>query len=432
MPAVAAVAHYEEMQRLQAAAVLVSRRVWRRVSLADLSGSWELGLRGLVPAVTALQVEAATAGASYGAAVLAEQGSWVAPSAFVDPKAFGGFASDGRSLEGLLYSPVTGVKSAIGAGVGGQVALASGQALLDRAVQTLIADTGRQAAGVDVAARRGVGYVRMLNPPSCSRCTILAGRFYRWNNGFDRHPRCDCVHQPSTSLDAARSEGLVDDPYEYFRSLPEAEQDKAFGRANAQAVRDGADIFQVVNARRGMTPNGLFTTEGTSRRGNASLGLARNQRRMTPELIYQQAGSRDEALRLLERHGFVLPGGQVPTGALRGQREGFGQMGRGGTRKAASAAVEEARRTGVRDSRSRYTMTAAERRSYDIEQRYLMVLSGRNPFASPGFGSTPDPYGLGLNTGGGVSPRPLTPQIAALVETEYRQWLTTGGQKFIK
>lgn len=429
MPAVAAVAHYERMQRLQAAGVVAARRAWRRVGLSDLSGSWAVGLRALVPALTALQVEAASAGAAYGAAVLAEQSEWVAPDAFVDPRAFGGFASDGRSLEGLLYSPVTSVKSQIGSGVAGQVALASGQALLDRAVQTLIADTGRQAAGADVAARAGVGYVRMLNPPSCDRCTILAGRFYRWNAGFLRHPRCDCIHQPSRSLDAARSEGLVDDPYEYFRGLSEAEQDKAFGRANAQAIRDGSDIFQVVNARRGMTPNGLFTTEG-SRRGNAAAGLRRGQRRMTPELIYQQAGSRDEALSLLETHGYVLPGGQVPSGALRGQREGFGQMGRGGARRAASAAVVEARRTGVRDPRSRYTMTTSERRLYDAEQRYLMVLEGRNPFASPGFGNVPDPYGLGLNRGG-VSRGPLTPQIAALVETDYRRWLTSGGQVFI-
>lgn len=429
MPAVAAVAHYERMQRLQAAGVVAARRAWRRVGLSDLSGSWAVRLRVLVPALTALQVEAASAGAAYGAAVLAEQGEWVAPDVFVDPRAFGGFASDGRSLEGLLYSPVTSVKSQIGSGVGGQVALASGQALLDRAVQTLIADTGRQAAGADVASRAGVGYVRMLNPPSCDRCTILAGRFYRWNAGFLRHPRCDCIHQPSRSLDAARSEGLVDDPYEYFRGLSEAEQDKAFGRASAQAIRDGSDMFQVVNARRGMTPNGLFTTEG-ARRGNAAAGLRRGQRRMTPELIYQQAGSRDEALSLLETHGYVLPGGQVPSGALRGQREGFGQMGRGGTRRAASAAVVEARRTGVRDPRSRYTMTTSERRLYDAEQRYLMVLEGRNPFASPGFGNVPDPYGLGLNRGG-VSRGPLTPQIAALVETDYRRWLTSGGQVFI-
>lgn len=75
-------------------------------------------------------------------------------------------------------------------------------------------------------------------------------------------------------------------------------------------------------------------------------------------------------------------------------------------------------------------MTAAERRLYDAEMRYRMVLEGRNPFASPGFGSTPDPHGLGLNVVGKGSTAPLTPAIAATVEADYRRWLVTGGEKF--
>ena len=84
--------------------------------------------------------------------------------------------------------------------------------------------------------------------------------------------------------------------------------------------------------------------------------------------------------------------------------------------------------TGVRDG-SRYTMTEAERRLYDAETRYRMVLEGRNPFASPGFGSTPDPFGSRLNTIG-TGGAPLTPQIAAAVEKDYRRWLASGGQMF--
>src|SRR5690606_37444449 len=100
---------------------------------------------------------------------------------------------------------------------------------------------------------------------------------------------------------------------------------------------------------------------------------------MTPESIYDNAARfggrtdaerREYALRELRHHGYILPEGQVPGGSLRGQREGFGQMGRGGTRKAASRAVVDYRETGVRDPRSRYTMTAQERRLYDAQQRY--------------------------------------------------------------
>src|SRR5699024_1153215 len=206
------------------------------------------------------------------------------------------------------------------------------------------------------------------------------------------------VHVASTvrSTEAAASEGLIEDPYEYFRSLDEAEQDRIFTKPGAQAIRDGADISQVVNARRGMTPNGNFTVEGTTRRGYAGSLLKRGQRRMTPESIYPQAnGSRERAIELLKEHGYILPEGQVAGGALRGQREGFGALGRGGTRKAASQAVLEARRTGIRDPRNRYTMTEAERRVYDAQRRYEIALSGRSPYTSPGFGQTPDPYGLG-------------------------------------
>src|SRR5699024_1408125 len=132
-----------------------------------------------------------------------------------------------------------------------------------------------------------------------------------------------------------------------------------------------------INARRGMTPNGTFTTEGTSRRGNASRLLKPRQRRMTPESIYAQAGSRQEAMDLLRHHGYILPEGQVAGGSLRGwDYEGFGQLGRGGTRRAASQAVLDARATGVRDPNNRYTMTAAERRLYDAKRRYEVALSG--------------------------------------------------------
>ncbi len=106
-------------------------------------------------------------------------------------------------------------------------------------------------------------------------------------------------------------------------------------------------------------------------------------------------------------------------------------MGRGGTRKAASAAVDAARATGVRGA-ERYTMTAAERRLYDARMRWEMVLQGRNPYASPGFGSTPDPYGLGLNRTGAGPAAPLTPQIAADVEAEYRRLLATNGHIFTR
>lgn len=425
--------HYRAMQSLQLLTVGAGRRAWRNIEPGRISESWSYALSSAMPVFAGAQTRAALAGSTYAAATLAEQGDYVAPTALVAVESFAGFASDGRQLASLLYRPVVAAKARIGAGMPTESAMDVGLRLLDQILRTQIADTARQAGGIDIAMRAGVGYVRMLNEPSCPDCTVQGGKWFRWNAGFLRHPNCDCVHCASTagSLQAARDEGLITDPYEAFSRLSRADQDRRYGAGNAQAIRDGADIGQVVNSRRGMTPNGNFTTEGTSKRGNAAKGLAPGQRRMTPELIYRQSKTRQEALDMLALHGFVLPGGQIPTGALLGQREGFGALGRGGTRKGASQDVVNARETGIRDPRNRNVMTEAERRLYDAQQAYELALSGVSPYSSPGFGNTPDPMGARLNRVG-AGTRPVTQAELATAELNYRRMLATGGQKFTR
>jgi len=343
-------------------------------------------------------VKAAGAGASYGAATLAEQGLYEIPQHFVNPSAFGGFSSDGRSLEGLLYGAVPHVKTLIAGGMDPRQALGHGGKFLTTLTRTQVADAGRGAAGVDTATKRQVAYVRMLNPPSCSRCSILAGRVYRWNAGFQRHPKCDCVHVQTTQVKAAETEGLVHDPYEYFKSLSPEEQERNYTKAGAAAINDGADIFQVVNSRRGVKPGGLVTSEGTSKRGN----FGRQGPRLTPEAIYDKGLGREATLKELERYGYILPGGQNPAGVIRGQAEGFGQLGGGGRRVGAREAVLRARETGVREPNSRYTMTAAERRVFDAQANWDAVRAGRNPFTN-------------------AKNAKVTPEVAARVEREYRK-----------
>lgn len=395
-----ALSQYERMQALQLVALKAGRRAWNRVSPRDISGTWISAMQPLIPVIAATQYKAAVAGASYGTFALAEQGQYVPPDAFVDPSGFAGIAADGRTLEGLLYSAATTTKSFIGDGHSIAKSLSMGRNSLDSILRTTVADAGRQAASADIASRQSVGYVRMLNAPSCGSCVILAGKFYRWNAGFKRHNKCDCIHVPAKGSEALRGEGLIDDPYAYFNGLAESEQNRIFGAGKAQAIRDGGDIYQVQNSWRGK--NGIYTTEGTGRRGNAS---DMRGKRLTPDGIYAQNLPRDQSLRLLEKHGYILPGGQVPGGVLRGDREGYGALGRGGTRVGARQSVEQARRTGVRTG-SRYTMTEAERRLSDSRLRYEAVLDGRNPYGKA----------------------PLTPDIAARVESDFRRWLTTGGQ----
>lgn len=406
------------MRQLSVRAITLGAVHWQNVSGSDISGSWQESLTSLVPAVTALQVAAATESLDYVAGALAAQGTYEAPRHFGNPRAFSGMAADGRSLQGLLLSPATQAKQAIGDGADVAQALDIGRGALAMLLKTTISDTGRSAASVDITALPNVGYVRMLTPPSCARCVVLAGRFYRWNAGFRRHPRCDCRHIPSRENLAG---DISTDPYATFESYTAAEQDKYFGKAGAQAIRDGADISQVVNSRRGMSASGLMTTEGTSRRGNYRQ-MSERDRRMTPQAIYDlNKGDRAAALKDLEKYGYVLPGGQNPLGALRGQREGFGALGRGGTRVGASNAVQQARETGVRDPKQRATMTGAERRLADAEARWRSVQQGVNPYGAPT-----------MTSRAAYSAPPLTPAVAAQVEKDYRRWLSTNGEIFTR
>lgn len=439
LPAPAA-RHYRHMQALQRMAIIRARRGWRQVAPSHLSASWREVLPLVALGIADVQRDAAVAGTSYSAEALAAREEYVAPAAFTDPEAFVGRATDGRDLALPLYAPVIAVKQAIALGAAPSRALDIGRARLDRLVRTTIADTARAAAAVDIGTRQGVGYVRMLNPPSCSRCAILAGRFYRWNAGFNRHPHCDCVHVPAKASEALQDEGLIADPYAYFRSLDRDEQERIFGRSEARAINDGADIFQVVNAQRGMTRVGQIpatrartTSEGTTRRGNFGSTTRRGVRRTVDE-IYRTAGTRTRALRMLEEDGYILPGGQNPAGALRGQREGFGALGRGGTRRAASDAVLKARRTGRRDPANRYTMTEAERRVHDADRDWRMVLVGMNPYQA-GAPVRWEALQAGRPTPkGGTLPRPLTDADRARAENTYRRYVLglDGGDPAVR
>lgn len=287
------------------------------------------GPAAIARALVAYQLLAARDAVDSVPLMLEEQNIDPDPVAAVAPTALIGVASDGRSLEGLFSQ-------------------ASSDTALGLMVVTQLQDVARMAAGVAMTNSRGAdGYVRMLSTPSCSRCVILAGKFFRWNDGFQRHPRCDCRHIPSRENVAG---DLTTNPDEYFGSLSAAEQDKAFTKAGAQAIRDGADMGQVVNARRGMSTaqidvtgasrgrlqrrqlpafygnqSEFISTEGTTRRGRAYQSLnerftrpeserrAKGERyfrttnvRLMPESIYELAKDRDDAIRLLRLHGYIF------------------------------------------------------------------------------------------------------------------------------
>lgn len=268
----------------------------RRTLLSARAGRFG-GLSALVGVVAAGQQETATSALAAVPEMLSEQGIGEDVDGEARPRSLAFVASDGRSLDGLLdYARSPDVT----------------RAQFDRIVLTQLSDTARSASVLGSAVRSTVtGYVRMLETPSCSRCVVLAGKFYRVNTGFQRHPKCDCRHIPSTENVAG---DLRTDPDSYFGSLSRAEQDRAFTTAGAEAIRDGADVGKVVNARRGM--NAAQTVTGRRRlvkrdtlgrpMYTTTEGAKRGLVRLMPESIVGLAGGdRAELLRLLKSHGYI-------------------------------------------------------------------------------------------------------------------------------
>lgn len=301
-------------QRVSAATLAVVKRLWRRMG-RDFDASWDAMSPALVAAIEQAQMSSAVLAKDFVPAVLDEQNLDVDPVAEVDPSRFTGVTGGGVPLEQALYASVVQAKTGVTRGMGFEAALQLGGSYLEMLTRTVLSDTGRAVESVGITTRPSVGYVRMLNPPSCSRCVILAGRFYRYSAGFRRHPGCDCRHVASTK---AVAEDISVDPTRYFNSLTTTEQDKAFTRAGAQAIRDGADMSQVVNASKGMQRAQIYgrelayTTEGTTKRGVAGKVIRARGRnpvttpRLMPDAIYQIAESREDAVRLLRLNGYVL------------------------------------------------------------------------------------------------------------------------------
>lgn len=288
--------HYARQQRFTAAAVVGARSTWARINPALLDRSWATAGPRLLTLTAGIQRAAALDGLTYVPQALAELDLEDAPLGRVDVRPLIGVASDGRPLGSLLREPLIRTKQLIGGGASTEAAMAGGLAALERIIATQVADAGRAAVGLGIAARPRMGYVRMLSTPSCSRCVVLAGKFFRFNQGFLRHPRCDCRHIPTTENVAG---DLTTDP----RKAIEAGQVTGLSKADHHAiVDDGADVGQVINARR--RSNGMTTTEGTTRRGFAGKSL-NGEVRLRPEAIYAQAATREEALGLLRRHGYL-------------------------------------------------------------------------------------------------------------------------------
>lgn len=221
------------------------------------------GLVAILGVVTSHQITQAQASERAIAAMLAEQDVDAAPDARLNLSSF--------TTEPQAFVRMSEV---------------AGEAGLARLIESLVQDAGRAAESVSTAVRPRVGHVRNLTPPSCSRCVVLAGRVYRYSDGFQRHPNCDCTMTPVREGDATHAVDPLD--------LMKRGLITDLSKADAQAIRDGADLGRVVNIRR--------SKAGLRESGRV---LARSGR-MTPEGIYRRASTRDEAVALLASNGYIL------------------------------------------------------------------------------------------------------------------------------
>lgn len=361
----------------------MTSRLWRRLG-PEFSAEWPTLKPQLLDAIVTGRYKAATTATSYTEQLIAEIGQDAPPVAALDPARILATAPDGRSLQTLYDEPVIWTKTAIKEGLTPEAALARAGNMLTSLTLTVLADTRRGVYEADIIRRPQLtGYVRMLNPPSCDRCVILAGKWFRWNEGFLRHPRCDCQHIPAAE-DAAGD--YRTDPYEYFKTLTPKQQDRVFGRGPARAIRDGGDIYRVTNVRM----RGLATAKGRMRYGTPS--------RLTVDDIYRLAGAdRARAIQLLTQEGFILPRRQIAVRYSPGVRtdaevlaagRGRGTYRIGGTTVTPGRAARyDAVETGQRDPLNRATMTSAERRLYDAS--YRLQYARRNGYI---------PRSVGLNS----------------------------------
>lgn len=255
-------------------------QAWAAMEFANLDESWaQVGPAVLATAYVAQNANAADANGymsqatrSYGAK----------PSDLVvNSSAFVGVDGSGRELSALLFGAVTTTKQAVGTGLGSQQALYAGQLYLASMMKTALHDTSRSA---DLTAATGndyTRYVRVVNAGACSRCAVLAGISSN-RTPFKRHPACKCTAFPIEDGVTQAPAGLHDNAEDYFESLSESEQDRVFTKAGAEAIRSGADISQLVTARRGAT--GIQYGNGIGRGSRANSG-----RRMLPTQIGRNA-----------------------------------------------------------------------------------------------------------------------------------------------
>lgn len=285
---------YLDLQAEITAAVLDAvNGIWESIDPGNAQESWVDQRTGerLFVEISVGQSSLAQHSQDYIAAALREQNATSDPAGALNPLSFAGIASDGRDLDSLMLGPLIDLEEQLARGIEPEVAKKSAGSNLDTLTRTQVVDAGRAATATAIAAEKSVKFwVRVLTPPSCGRCAILAGKTYDWQNAFFRHPRCDCVVMGGS--EALALSQVRTDPVAYFESLSEADQNKYFGKGRAEAIRLGADMNTVVNAR-------------AAKSGLSAPGLSKSGRLMPAAIIEAGGGDREATVKLLRKNGYL-------------------------------------------------------------------------------------------------------------------------------
>lgn len=169
--------HYNRQRQIVQAGVLAVRSLFRR----------RRPIAEVVNTVAAYQYASATAS-------VATMAQWAGADAHLTiPEVFAGVSSYGfpvsepiiATIDRYVAAPVEPLPDVWWNDA------RSFMAEVEQLIASEIADAGRTASQVEFVTRPDwQNYVRMLNPPSCPRCAILAGRIYRDLEAFARHPNC--------------------------------------------------------------------------------------------------------------------------------------------------------------------------------------------------------------------------------------------------
>lgn len=270
----------------------------------------------VIRVVTRAQIDnAALIDQTFDMALLA-QGYQDTPIGLIVPEEFAGVMPDGDPLDMIPRAVANRVRERMETGSTQARAWQAGGELLATIVQTALSDSSRMAKAVAGLARPRTLSVRMLRPPSCPRCAVLAGKRGHWAEPFQRHPGCDCTQVPVVSGADVKFEGPAFGPRAFFDSLDAASQQRIFTKAGSEAIREGADVAAVINAASGMSAVGeSFTRAGATHRGRAMryyLGREGNlrgqpmfNRLSVPQIIRQTEGDQQRRIAQLYRHGYL-------------------------------------------------------------------------------------------------------------------------------